>query len=237
MHIALLPFRILDPRPSSITNPDRFVDQGTSCAAEIRSFFEYFLSIPQDQYISFSVRDWCQLILTISAASDICFLSFASMSPIWTDFQIKTRSGMLIYLESLSHRMSRLSVTKAGETPDVYYMFKSVLDIVLSTYTPTSGGSSSLTSRSSRENASLREEPGRYVAAISSTPSTRCPMVNGSIQESEFWEAMKQSDLYLEGLAGGINGEDVYTSGVGNLLADCGDWPSIFSEWVNVSVT
>ncbi|RAK89424.1 hypothetical protein BO79DRAFT_237186 [Aspergillus costaricaensis CBS 115574] len=237
VHIALLPFRILDPRPSSITNLDRFVDQGTSCATEIRSFFEYFLSIPQGRYLSFSVRDWCQLILTISAASDICFLSFASMSPIWTDFQINTRSGMLIYLESLSHRMSRLSVTKAGETPDVYYMFKSVLDIVLSTYTPTSGDSSSLTSTSSRENACLREEPGQDVAATSSTPSTRCPMVNGSIRESEFWEAMKQSDLYLDGLASGVNGEDVYTSGVGNLLADCGDWPSIFSEWVNVSVT
>lgn len=61
-------------------------------------------------------------------------------------------------------------------------------------------------------------------------------MVNGSIRESEFWEAMKQSDLYLEGLASGVNGEDVYTSGVDSLLADCGDWPSIFSEWVNVSV-
>ncbi|BCS13150.1 hypothetical protein AKAW_10916 [Aspergillus luchuensis IFO 4308] len=171
-----------------------------------------------------------------STTSDICFLSLASMSPIWTDFQIKTRSGMLIYLESLSHRMSRLSVTKAGETPDVFFMFKSVLDIVLSTYAPTSGDSSSLTSTSRRGNALEREETGRDVAATSSTPLTRCPMVNGSIRESEFWEAMKQSDVYLEGLTSGVNGEDVYKSGVDSLLADCGDWPSIFSEWVNVSV-
>lgn len=236
MHIALLPFRILDPRPSTIPNFEGLVDQGTSCATEIRLFFEYFLCIPPDQYIFFSVRDWCQLILAISAASDICFLSLASMSPIWTDFQIKTRSGMLIYLESLSHRMSRLSVTKAGETPDVFFMFKSVLDIVLSTYAPTSGDSSSLTSTSRRGNALEREETGRDVAATSSTSSTRCPMVNGSIRESEFWEAMKQSDVYLEGLTSGVNGDDVYTSGVDSLLADCGDWPSIFSEWVNVSV-
>ncbi|RAH55763.1 hypothetical protein BO85DRAFT_470105 [Aspergillus piperis CBS 112811] len=236
VHIALLPFRILDPRPSTIPNFEGLVDQGTSCATEIRLFFEYFLCIPPDQYIFFSVRDWCQLILAISAASDICFLSLASMSLIWTDFQIKTRSGILIYLESLSHRMSRLSVAKAGETPDVFFMFKSVLDIVLSTYAPTSGDSSSLAPTSRRGNALEREETGRDVAATSSTPSTRCPMVNGSIRESEFWEAMKQSDLYLEGLASGVNGEDVYTSGVDSLIADCGDWPSIFSEWVNVSV-
>ncbi|PYH70617.1 uncharacterized protein BO88DRAFT_424180 [Aspergillus vadensis CBS 113365] len=236
VHIALLPFRILDARPSTVPNLERLVNQGTSCASEIRSFFEYFLSIPQSQYILFSYRDWCQLILTISAASDICFLSSASMSPIWTDFQTKTRSGMLIYLESLSHRMTRLSVTKDGETPDIFFMFKSVLEIVLSTYAPTSGESSSLTSTSIKGNPSVRAETGRNVAATSSTPSTRCPMVNGSIRESEFWEAMKQSDVYLEGLANGVNGEDVFTSGVDSLLADCGDWPSIFSEWVNVSL-
>ncbi|RDH27187.1 hypothetical protein BDQ94DRAFT_185145 [Aspergillus welwitschiae] len=200
VHIALLPFRILDPRSSNIPNHEHLFDQATSCVTEIRSFFEYFLSIPQDQYISFSIRDWCQLILTISASSHICFLSPAQMSPTWNDFRTRTRSSMLIYLESLSHRMSRLSVTKTGDTPDVFFMFKSVLDIVLSTYAPASGESSSSMSMGSRGKSSIGEDICRDVAAGPPTPSTRCPMVNGSIRESEFWEAMKQSDVFLEGL-------------------------------------
>ncbi|TPR02469.1 Major Facilitator Superfamily protein [Aspergillus niger] len=237
VHIALLPFRILDPRSSNIPNHEHLFGQVTSCATEIRSFFEYFLSIPQDQYISFSIRDWCQLILTISASSHICFLSPAQMSPTWNDFRTRTRSSMLIYLESLSHRMSRLSVTKTGDTPDVFFMFKSVLDIVMSTYAPSSGESSSPMSMGSRGESSIGEDICRDVAAGPPTPSTRCPMVNGSIRESEFWEAMKQSDVFLEGLGNG-NSQDMFTSGISgvdSLLGDCADWPSIFSEWVNVS--
>ncbi|KAL7662014.1 hypothetical protein ACMYSQ_001374 [Aspergillus niger] len=237
VHIALLPFRILDPRSSNIPNHEHLFGQVTSCATEIRSFFEYFLSIPQDQYISFSIRDWCQLILTISASSHICFLSPAQMSPTWNDFRTRTRSSMLIYLESLSHRMSKLSVTKTGDTPDVFFMFKSVLDIVMSTYAPSSGESSSPMSMGSRGESSIGEDICRDVAAGPPTPSTRCPMVNGSIRESEFWEAMKQSDVFLEGLGNG-NSQDMFTSGISgvdSLLGDCADWPSIFSEWVNVS--
>ncbi|GKZ64397.1 hypothetical protein AnigIFM50267_003866 [Aspergillus niger] len=237
VHIALLPFRILDPKSNNIPNHEHLFDQATSCVAEIRSFFEYFLSIPQDQYISFSIRDWCQLILTISASSHICFLSPAPMGPTWNNFQTRTRSRMLIYLESFSHRMSRLSVTKTGDTPDVFFMFKSVLDIVMSTYATASGESSSPMSMGSRGESSIGEDICRDVAAGPPTPSTRCPMVNGSIRESEFWEAMKQSDVFLEGLGNG-NGQDMFTSGlsgVDSLLGDCADWPTIFSEWVNVS--
>ncbi|CAK96740.1 uncharacterized protein An08g09620 [Aspergillus niger] len=240
VHIALLPFRILDPRSSNIANHENLFDQATSCVTEIRSFFEYFLSIPQDQYISFSIRDWCQLILTISASSHICFLSPAQMSPTWNDFRTRTRSSMLIYLESLSHRMSRLSVTKTGDTPDVFFMFKSVLDIVLSTYAPASGESSSPMSMGSRGESSIGEDICQDVAAGPPTPSTRCPMVNGSIRESEFWEVMKQSDLFLEGLGNGSNGQDMFTSGISgvdSLLGDCADWPSIFSEWVNTKIS
>ncbi|GKZ86297.1 hypothetical protein AnigIFM56816_001349 [Aspergillus niger] len=239
VHIALLPFRILDLRSSNIPNHEHLFDQATSCVSEIRSFFEHFLSIPQDQYISFSIRDWCQLILTISASSHICFLSPAPVGPTWNNFQTRTRSSMLIYLESLSHRMSRLSVTKTGDIPDVFFMFKSVLDIILSTYAPASGESSSPMSMGSRGESSIGEDICRDVAAGPPTPSTRCPMVNGSIRESEFWEAMKQSDVFLEGLGNGSNGQDMFTSGISgvdSLLGDCADWPSIFSEWVNVSI-
>ncbi|GKZ34465.1 hypothetical protein AbraIFM66950_004740 [Aspergillus brasiliensis] len=143
---------------------------------------------------------------------------------------------MLIYLESLSHRMSRFSVTKTGDTPDLFFMFKSVLDIVLSKYAPISGESSSPMSKSSRGQCPVGENTDGDMATAPPTPSTRCPMVNGSIRESEFWEAMKQSDLYLEGLRNAVNGEDVCMSGVpgvDSMLDDCADWPSIFSEWVN----
>ena len=130
-------------------------------------------------------------------------------------------------------------MTKTGDTPDVFFMFKSVLDIVLSTYAPASGESSSSMSMGSRGKSSIGEDICRDVAAGPPTPSTRCPMVNGSIRESEFWEAMKQSDVFLEGLGNGSNGQDMFTSGISgvdSLLGDCADWPSIFSEWVNVSI-
>ncbi|PYI03551.1 hypothetical protein BO78DRAFT_463234 [Aspergillus sclerotiicarbonarius CBS 121057] len=237
VNIALLPFRILDPKSSYTPDPQYLLDQASSCVSEIRTFFEYFLSIPLDQYTSFSIRDWCQLILTISASSQICFKSPDITNPEWTNFRIKTRSSMLIYLESLSHRMSSLSVSKPGETPDLYFMFKSVLDIVLPTYAPPTRSTSYPQSCGTGRQSPVIEDHTREVVAPPST-SSRCPMMNGSIRQSEFWEAMQQSDLYLESLGGGGYGEDGCISGIpgiDGLFDDSGDWPSIFSEWVNVS--
>ncbi|RAK98745.1 Zn(II)2Cys6 transcription factor domain-containing protein [Aspergillus ibericus CBS 121593] len=237
VNIALLPFRTLDAKPSHTPDSESLLDDATSCVSEIRAFFEYFLSIPVDQYILLSKREWCLLILTISASSQICFLSPAVSSPEWTHFQTKTRSSILIYLESLSHRMSSLSVSKPGETPDVFFMFKSVLDIVLPTYAPPTCSSSSSSSYSIERLSPVSQDDNQEVTALPS-PSTRCPMMNGSIRKSEFWHSMEQSDLYLAEFGTGGDAEGVCTvgvPGVHSLFDDSGDWPSIFSEWVNIA--
>ncbi|PYH94501.1 hypothetical protein BO71DRAFT_419320 [Aspergillus ellipticus CBS 707.79] len=248
VNIASLPFKVFYPMPRrtnklksspipSYQDPS-LLDHAASCLSEIRNFFESFLFIPRDQYIYFSIREWCQLIVTISTASHICFLPVSTTTLEWEHFQTKARSSMLIYLESLSHRASTLSVSKAGDHPDTFFMFKSVLDIVLSTYAPTTRTTSSQTSATSGTESPETQGNGTDVVAPR-TKSSRCPMMNGSIKQSEFWEAMEQSDLrYLESL--GIEGDGEYTGTTGipdmeNLFDDAGDWPSIFSEWVNFS--
>ncbi|PWY73009.1 hypothetical protein BO70DRAFT_431598 [Aspergillus heteromorphus CBS 117.55] len=247
VNIAFMPFKVLDTKPgykghpkSSLVPPGQesyLLEHAYSCLTEIRVFFEYFLSIPADQYIHFSIREWCELVLTISSASHICFLSFSSMSPEWNDFRTKARSSVLIYVESLSHRMWTLSVSKPGDPPDKYFMFKSVLDIVLSTYASTTTPPPSQPSVTGETSSVTQSDPQEV--APPATTSSRCPMMNGSIRDSDFWQAMEQSDiLYLESLGIGTNGQYAFASGaVGtdNLFDDAGDWPSIFSEWVNVS--
>ncbi|RAK80149.1 Zn(II)2Cys6 transcription factor domain-containing protein [Aspergillus fijiensis CBS 313.89] len=212
--------------------PCEHVKEARSCLAEIRGFFDYFLSLPADQYIYFSIREWCQLILTISTASQICFLIHPFMNTQWYDFQTKARSTMRIYLESLLHRMTTLSVSKTGATPDIFCMFRSVLDVVLEAYAV------------ARINSPLQSDPDPSVTegtdspsvGATSTTSRRCPMMNGSIKQTEFWEAVQQSNTLCGGVPEATSSDryaGAFGAGMDGLFDDAQDWPSLFSEWVS----
>ncbi|PYI18896.1 hypothetical protein BO99DRAFT_422775 [Aspergillus violaceofuscus CBS 115571] len=212
--------------------PVENLKEARSCLAEIQGFFDYFLSIPLDKYIYFSLREWCQLILTISTASQICFLTYPFMDTQWYEFQIKARSRMQIYLESLLHRMSTLSVSKTGDAPDIFSMFQSVLDVVLETYA-VAKINSPLQSVSDHLGTEDTDSPS---VVETSTTSRRCPMMNGTIKQTEFWEAVQQSNTLCRGgteakSSGRYSG--AFGAGMDGLFDDAQDWPSLFSEWVS----
>ncbi|KAL4786987.1 hypothetical protein BJX76DRAFT_345840 [Aspergillus varians] len=218
MNITSLPLEhLLQPSPNHIPlSADPNLNLTTSYFSEIQAFLELFLSIPPEEYVSFSIQEWSQLILTISFTSNLCF----SPCPfecalediprlLWTEFQAKTRAKMLIYLESLAHRMGDLSVLMT--TPDSFCMLKSVLGILVRTYTPDSSFVTSIP-------ATRQEDAG--------SNSSRCPILNGSIQQTDFWRALEQSTS---------TSQDGYVDrglGVDDLINHPQDWPSIFSEWV-----
>ncbi|RAL08919.1 uncharacterized protein BO97DRAFT_472823 [Aspergillus homomorphus CBS 101889] len=212
--------------------PLEHLQEARSCFSEIQGFFDYLLTIPTAQYIYFSLREWCQIILTISTASQICFVSSPSVDSQWNELQTTARYKMQVYLESLSHRMSTLSISKPGDTPDTFSMFKSVLDIVLETYAAASSNSPSVSPYDGSGTDALstlsaeKDEP-------SPTKSSRCPIMNGSIKQTEFWEAVQQSNAMCGSGTGAGYHQAPFGAGMDKLFDDDQDWPSLFSEWVN----
>lgn len=109
-------------------------------------------------------------------------------------------------------------------------MFKSVLGILLRTYAP--AVTSTSTPEIQNKNAGMS--------------SSRCPVLNGSIQKTDYWRALERnaptctshknmsSGGDSEGQRGDGNGNG---NGLGGLHIDelvnhPQDWPSVFEEWV-----
>lgn len=137
---------------------------------------------------------------------------------------------MRIYLESLSHRLARISVSSVRRYPDVFCMFKSVLDILVPTYVPVEPESSV---SGSEAGTGSDVTPESQVETNSTGSASRCPVLNGSIQQTNFWEALNEP--FGNGGSGDCNGMqkgDMLGFDVDGLFSDSRDWPSIFSEWV-----
>lgn len=248
VNISSLSLSIPTPAPNQIPLCTRVTTNLTHAAShfsEIQSFLELFLSIPPDEYIHFSIREWSQLVMTISLTSDVCF----SQVPLlyiqdiiqrgnWVEFQAQTRAKALIYLESLTHRMGALSVSSKLTCPDAFYMFKSVLGILMRTYAPAT--TCPLTFDTSTR---IPEIPNENAGMSSS----RCPILNGRIQETGFWRALERNGPGLgynlhetTTNRGDMNGNSTGNgNGNGNgglniddLVNHPQDWPSVFEEWV-----
>ncbi|OJJ07818.1 hypothetical protein ASPVEDRAFT_155585 [Aspergillus versicolor CBS 583.65] len=227
--ISSLPSFTLNQTPS-ITDPATTdLTHATSHFTEIQSFLELFLSIPPDEYTHFSIREWSQLIIIISLTSELCFFQvpFLHIQELiqrttWVEFQTQTRAKMLIYLESLTHRMGTLSVSSSSTYPDSFYMFASVLGILVRTYTPAATCPLNTPSGTEIQNG----DPGMS--------SSRCPVLNGSIQETDFWRALERNAPVSGSYENTGNGEGNVPGGLdlSDLVNHPQDWPSVFEEWV-----
>ncbi|OQD87276.1 hypothetical protein PENANT_c006G11425 [Penicillium antarcticum] len=149
---------------------------------------------------------------------------------------------MLIYLESLAHRMGNVSETPmpSSKHPDFFCMFKAVLEIMISTYVPPSSGSRDsdiapgdfhVTQELSREPQD--PEPETWTPGSN---ASRCPVLNGTLQDTDFWRALEQNDPVTEENVGGTTA-DLQGDGFGQRNeATTSDpwleWPSILSDWV-----
>ncbi|KAJ6044365.1 hypothetical protein N7499_006869 [Penicillium canescens] len=242
VRIAFLPLKPLQSDRAQRHNtqlPDPEIQSlATTCFSEVQEFLEALLSIPLDQYIYFSTREWCQIIMTISTASKLCFshLAYADVTETRA-FQIKTRAKMLIYLESLAHRMGNLSVTPILSTkyPDFFCLFKSVLEIITPTYAPPPSSYQPADIGTGTCPVTHQDQMEPYhqeMDAQGTSPSaSRCPILNGTIKDTDFWRALEQSTpISDESLGDGL--ADLQGNDIGQISMDPSDWSTVFSDWV-----
>ncbi|KAL4789346.1 hypothetical protein BDV19DRAFT_32667 [Aspergillus venezuelensis] len=211
---------------------------------EIKAFLNTFLSLPSSSYTHFSTREWSQLILTLIISSSLCFCLPSYPHPsaqhaddripdmdIWRGFQSDARAQMMKYLESLTGRMRTISVSFAPSNsgssskasketaPDMFSMMDSILEILIKNYNlPTSTG----------------------CPASEQRHSSRCPVLNGAIRDTEFWKTLKKLENTPVDVTSEYGGRDTEapsansTTGlsIDHLVNHPQDWPSVFGEWV-----
>lgn len=144
---------------------------------------------------------------------------------------------MLVYLESLTYRMRALSSSRVGSHPDFFYMFHSALEIILPTYTlPENPAQHGTSDDESTINPATREQSNEN-GPMPTAGANRCPMMNGSIQQTDFWQDLRQSDAFGEQRTENMpefGHFDADPALLGNpFLSDSQEWSCIFSEWVN----
>lgn len=212
------------------------IESAISCFNEVQAFLENILSIPSVDYYNFSIREWFELIHCLVVASRTCLANGQAGDATIASFQGRARAKMLIYLESIIHRMGSLSASTTG-CPDVFCMFKSVLEILIPLYTPKpSQADDHATHLLDVDTASSSCQTEDNVSTPG-TSASRCPVVNGSIKETEFWRELGQAGTWND-----FDNEKPQRSQtedtVGNELDfSCNppqspDWMSIFNEWV-----
>lgn len=207
------------------------IESARLCFDEVQSYLETFLSTPAAEYYRFSIAEWFQLINAIVLVSRIC-LSYDSRGDIaFTSLKSQVRAKSLIYLESLAHRMGSLSVMIPG-FPDVFCMFKSILDLLIPLYAPTASNTGDQLSINYDHDTTSSSYQTDDNVSTPGTSASRCPIINGSIKETDFWK-----ELDNPGLWGNFNqvaqvGEDTTSIDLDGVPPPSPDWPSIFSEWV-----
>jgi hypothetical protein len=149
------------------------------------------------EYQNFTFVEWSRLIASVIFLFRIIYTMSSS-----SDMQNLAQFGK--YLEILCSRMHELSNTKSGaaETPNVFCLWESVLKIVREKY------------------AQLMEDmKERAVATLNL--SSMCPVLNGSIRQSEYWENLTH-DYQCSSSVDAISEPSI--SMAGNWIA----WESLF---------
>lgn len=197
-----------------------------SCFQGISTFLEAFLELPVDQYTCFTTREWFQLILTTRMASRTCFFCPANAGLEWKEFRVESRAKMATYLKSLSQRMKSISASESGGHPDIFTMFKSVLDLLVPKYAPREIGNRSPSF--SQDTGSVQSATKQESAELPCTGSSSCPILNGSIKGTDFWRASEASRYF----DGSLDLCDSSLSSGDSLFNGSRDWLKVFSQWV-----
>ncbi|KAE8378289.1 hypothetical protein BDV26DRAFT_281204 [Aspergillus bertholletiae] len=147
-----------------------------SIMSRARAFLDYFISVPACDFPHFSFTEWDRLIAGIRVFTEI--LSAAAGLPGIVAAVGEESRTLTRYLECLGNRMEKLSQSgqNPGEFPDLFYLFKSILDLLcpLPLATTYDQGLS----------AAVKPEPRLGIK--------RCPVMSG-IQDTEFWDAYQTS--------------------------------------------
>ncbi|KAF2095330.1 hypothetical protein NA57DRAFT_79820 [Rhizodiscina lignyota] len=153
------------------------------CFKATRAYFDTLLSFHLSEYLNMSFVEWAQLINAVKIMSTLCFR--IPSAPQWDDEDARKEARFGMIIESICYRMQELTTTSkvAGDVdgdraaPDHFFLFKSVLKILREEYDE----SVSAAKRDSQAASQQRQH------------GSMCPVLNGSIKKSEYWEALQYS--------------------------------------------
>ncbi|KAB8212029.1 hypothetical protein BDV34DRAFT_208516 [Aspergillus parasiticus] len=141
-----------------------------------RAFLDYFISVPTSDFANLSFAEWERLIAAIHVITEI--ISAAANLPGIVAAVGEESRTLTRYLECLANRMEKLSQSgrNPGEFPDMFYLFKSVLDLLCplplaATY---------------EQGLPPAVNPEQHLGM------KRCPVLSG-IRKTEFWDAYQSS--------------------------------------------
>ena len=171
------------------------------CLSAGNDFFDTFLSFDLNEYKNMTIAHWSYFIQALQILSRLCF--DIPHIPSWDSREARRTTHLGIILESLCYRMqeltsaesSRSSIMRAGhgnfeaedETedsdppspPDHFFLFKSVLQILKTSY------DERVKAISTGVESQLEQ----------TWPKSNCPVVNGSLRKTEFWDAYEASSF------------------------------------------
>jgi hypothetical protein len=200
------------------------IEAAISCFQGICNLLEAFLALPVDQYTCFTTKEWFQLILTTSMASRTCFFCPANAGLEWEKFRAESRAKIATYLKSLSQMMDSISTSNSGGHPDIFAMFKSVLDLLVPKYAPHETGTRCSSPSQDTGSVLSATEQDSMDAELPCTGSSSCPILNGSIKGTDFWRASEAARCF-------DGSTDSCDLGDG-LFNGSQDWLNVFSQWV-----
>ena len=171
------------------------------CFDATKKYFETFTSAPISEYYNMSFAEWARLIQVLKVMSRLCFPIIGA--PEWDDEKARKEARFGMIMESILYRMQELTATgkprqhveeakgskrvedehsglkSSALPPDHFFMFKSVLKILKDVYDERVD----VATRDAKREGSSRQR------------GSRCPVLNGSIQDSEYWEALQCSNM------------------------------------------
>ena len=171
------------------------------CFDATKTFFDTFTSATMTEYYNMTLMEWVRLILALKIMSRLCF--HVNCDPEWDDAMARKEARFGMIMESILYRMQELTATgkprqfgrkdegdqRAKDMsdaskgsmlrPDHFFMFKSVLGILKEVYDERVD-----TAMADAKTAASRGQHGSI-----------CPVQNGSIKDSEYWEALQWSDM------------------------------------------
>ncbi|KAF7585238.1 hypothetical protein BBP40_011605 [Aspergillus hancockii] len=147
-----------------------------SIMTKARAFLDHFISVPTSEFSNFSHAEWERLITVIRVLTRT--LSAAAGLPGIVVVAEEESRRLTKYLERLANRMGELSRSgrNPGEFPDMFFLFKSVLNLICPLPLATHCYQDPCLAQDSEP------QPRTY----------RCPVLTG-LEETNFWDAYQTS--------------------------------------------
>ncbi|QGA20794.1 hypothetical protein EYB26_008502 [Talaromyces marneffei] len=181
-------------------NPLTFLEVFPACASEIISLLQY-VNTSTTEYRNLSITNWAPVIQSVVMFPKLC--QFTMLDPdvarTWQDMIEIERATYLTHIDGLCDRLESTSITKLQteqKLPDLFYLFYTVLRLFKANL------------MRELEQLSSGQIPPNNANQSNKPPSSRCPVVNGDIQSTDYWTMWMNSnnlmsDVELFGVQGG----------------------------------